>query len=109
MKRKLLPLAEGVRSLREELAKAIAEKPSVGVFFKVESIDLELQVVRGTDVEGGVSGGWSLLGWSISGEAGGKHTYAGTHTVKLALRPKILKQDGTVTDIEISSLTEENR
>jgi hypothetical protein len=79
-----IPLSEMIQSLRQELAVSIANSAGVGLRFKIEAIELELQVQvsRDRNVEG-------RLAFGVI-QAGGKRgvSQQDTHTFRLKLKPE---------------------
>lgn len=76
-------LADAIRELRQELARAIAEGEGESLRFKPGPIELELQLEIGK--EGGAKAG--VKWFVVSASAEGKVTQASTHKVKLTLQP----------------------
>lgn len=78
-----IPLSEMIQTLRNELHASFYEGRDQGLRFRVESIELELQIAVSRETEGG--GGIKF--WVV--EASGKHkvTAADHHTFKLKLQP----------------------
>jgi hypothetical protein len=108
MDAKPIPLAAGIRSLREELIKAIDARPDEGVQFTVDSINLEMQVAFQSENTQELSVGWSLLGWQFGGKGAAKDSNSGVHTIKITLKPEIVK-DGRVNPlVAISADTDED-
>jgi len=88
-----LPLARALSSLRTELAQAIQAASGEELRFKVESIDVELQVVAATS-----GGGTAEVGlWQVV-KFGGKidRSRGSTHTVRLTLTPDLGDGQGDV-------------
>lgn len=80
-----IPLAEALDSLRGELVYAAERATAHDLRFAVQSVEVELQVVRTVGGEASASGGlWQVL------TVGGKASYssAATHKVKLVLTPR---------------------
>jgi hypothetical protein len=81
-----VPLAQALASLRAELAEAIETARAEDLRFRVESIEVNLQVVATTS-----GGGSAELGlWQVV-KAGGRidHSRATTHSLKLTLTPDL--------------------
>jgi hypothetical protein len=106
---KPVPLVEAISQLRDDLLDAVRAKPKEGVVFEVGTIDLELQVMAQTDVAGKLTGGWSLLAWSVGAEAELATSRAMTHTVKLSLKPYEVTEDGSRRKAEVNATTSEDR
>jgi hypothetical protein len=79
----LIPLANAIGDLRAELLNALEEGRGKQLQFRLQPIELQLQIAVTRDAEG--SGGVKF--WVI--ELGGKGSYenAFTHTLKLTLEP----------------------
>lgn len=91
-----LPLARALSSLRAELAEAIEAARKEELRFKVESIEVNLQVVATTS-----GGGSAELGlWQVV-KVGGKldHSRGATHSVKLTLTPDTA---GETADVRVA-------
>lgn len=86
-----IPLSEMIQMLRNELYAAVYEAHGQGLRFRVESMELELQiaVTRESEVGGGIKF------WVIN--ANGKQKTASTdhHTFKLKLQPLLDSPGGT--------------
>jgi hypothetical protein len=95
-----LPLARALSSLRAELAEAIEAARQEELRFKVESIEVNLQVVATTS-----GGGSAELGlWQVV-KVGGKldHSRGATHSVKLTLTPDLAGDTGGGTaDVRVA-------
>lgn len=79
-----LPLSEALASLRRELKQAIDNAQTEDLRFKVDSVEVELQVVA--TASGGASAGVNI--WHVI-QVGGHvdNESAATHRVKLSLSP----------------------
>ena len=83
-------LSKAIGALRADLEAALAEGKDEGVKFGLGDVELTLQLV--VDKHAGGKIGWSVLGV----DAGGKSER--THLVKLVLKPRYRKPDGTYED-----------
>jgi hypothetical protein len=90
-----IPLADAISALRQEIIAAAESGRGKQVRFKVESLELELQVAASK--EAGVDGG--IRFWVIS--IGGKtaKTTERTHSVKISLVPRTAEGG----DLDLSS------
>jgi hypothetical protein len=91
-------LAEAVAALRQELLIAIDEGADAGMRFRVEPIELSLQVAVTKEGSGKI--GWQVLG------LGGSYSSATTQTLTLRLTPLWRSDDGSyTTDFAIAGQT----
>lgn len=86
----IIELAKAIESLRAALTEAVDKGRAQGMQFRIEPIELTLQAVVTTDVNGKV--GWGALG------VGGKYESASTQTLKLKLKPVWRLDDGSLVD-----------
>jgi hypothetical protein len=90
MNRDAVPLADAVESLRRELRHAVDRGAGQEPQLVVDSIELELQVVRTTGGQVGGSGGlWQVL--TVGGQV--SHQADRAHRVRLSLRPRRAADD----------------
>jgi hypothetical protein len=89
MPAKTLTLTETLQVLRKDLAEAMKDSGKESIFFKLETVEVELSGVMAT--EGGVNGKaeFRVLGIGASTSASGKISNQSTHRIKLTLVPKI--------------------
>lgn len=87
MAEELGDLAEAIASLRAGLEAALAEGQGESIQFGLGDIELTLQLVA--DKHAGGKIGWSVLGVDAGAKA------ERTHSVKLALQPRIRQADGS--------------
>jgi Trypsin-co-occurring domain 2 len=92
-------LADAIESLRAGLEAALAEGRGRDVQFGLGDVELTLQLVA--DKHAGGKIGWSVLG----ADAGAKSER--THSVKLALQPRLRQGDGSYGDGTISDRPDE--
>lgn len=94
-----LPLSQALSSLRQELYQAVDDAQTENLRFKVEAIEVELQVVA-TRSAGG-SAGIGL--WQVV-QLGGKldREHAATHRVKLTLLPTLATGSDTYVGDEVA-------
>jgi hypothetical protein len=85
-------LPEVLAQLREQLIQAQAAGEGQDLQFKVQDIEVELQVA--TTLEGNGKIGFKV--WLLEGEGGGSMSRENTHTLRLRLEPK-RSQGGDVT------------
>lgn len=87
-----IPLAEMIQQLRRELQESVLTSSQENLRFKVESIELELQVAVSREAEG--EGG--IRFWVVN--LGGKYKQAAqdVHTFKLKLLPILGSHGGDV-------------
>jgi len=79
-----IPLSQALSTLRSELRQAIDSASGEGLRFKIEDIEVELQVVA--TASGGASAGlnvWQVI--QVGGHVDTAHT--ATHRIKLSLSP----------------------
>ncbi|MCC0095277.1 MULTISPECIES: trypco2 family protein [Streptomyces] len=95
-----IELADLLTSLRSEINRARVDAAGQDVRFKINSIDLELQVA----VEKTGEGNAGVRFWVVS--LGGKATAksAETHTVKIALGAQTAGGDAVLTGDDVSDL-----
>lgn len=101
MKLTKVPLSEAVDALRSELTGSLQKKPGEGIAFNIQSVELELQVVAEASSSGKLSGGWSLLGWKLGGEAEATDSQSGVHKVKMHLEPVTIDKNGNSSKLAI--------
>jgi hypothetical protein len=82
-------LTEAIGALRRELLAAMAEGQQASMRFRLEPVELSLQVAVTKAAEGKV--GWHVLG------LGGSYSSAVTQTLKLRLEPLWMREDGSYT------------
>jgi len=80
----LKSLPEVLAQLREQLKEAQLAAEGKDLEFRVQDIEVELQVA--TTLEGDGKIGFKV--WLIEGEGGGRVSRANTHTLRLRLEPK---------------------
>ncbi|MFE7354478.1 trypco2 family protein [Streptomyces sp. NPDC057543] len=99
-----IELAELLASLRSEINRARLEADNQDVKFRIDSIDLELQVA----VEKSAEGNAGVRFWvvSLGGKATAKSTQ--THTVKLSLTAETDTGDLVRTGDDVSDLLATN-
>jgi Trypsin-co-occurring domain 2 len=78
-----IELAALIRTLREELAEAVAEGEGKGVRFALEDVELELQVTVGRSVEGKAG----IKIWLVEAGGGGEASRETVQKIKLTLKP----------------------
>lgn len=85
-------LAQLIRTLREELGKAVAEGEGKGIRFQLENVELELQVTVGLAGKGE----GKVKVWLV--EAGGeaKASRESVQRIKLTLKPDPSSWDGSL-------------
>ncbi len=88
-------LSDAIKELRDELIEAQDAGARKSMRFSVEEIDLELQLVVSSKVEGGAKVGWKVLGANV----GADRSTANTHRLQLKLK---LAPDEDGTDPRIS-------
>lgn len=95
-----IELAELLASLRSEISRARLDAVSKDVRFRINSIDLELQVAveKSAEAKAGVRF-WVV---SLGGGAGAKS--AQTHTIKLSLDAETGEGDPVLTGDDVSDL-----
>jgi len=81
-----LELAEVICGLRAELQKAVADGADEDLRFRLDPLQLTLQVVVTNEVGAGI--GWKVI------SLGGKHDAATTQTLVLQLTPVVKGPDG---------------
>jgi Trypsin-co-occurring domain 2 len=88
MAARLIPLAEAIGALREELEKAQAAATGEELQFTVGPIELELSLAVQREAEGSGKIEFKIFGWG--GEAGGSGKLGDEtgHKVKLVLTPE---------------------
>ena len=82
-KKRDIGLSEMVLALRQELLQAQQQGENMDLKFKVEDIDLEVEVL--TTMEGTGKGGVKF--WVCNAEAQAKFAKAKTHKLRLKLKP----------------------
>ncbi len=97
----MLPLAEFVQALRDEIVKAADAAGKEDIRFGVGPIDVEFQVVAKR--EGGPEGKIKFAVLGVGVEAGGSAKFASERTqkVKLSLKPVRIAPDGSEEEVEI--------
>jgi Trypsin-co-occurring domain 2 len=94
----VVALSEAIGALREELMAAIDEGTAKPMRFKVDPVELVLQVAVTKEAEGKI--GWKILG------LGGSHSSATMQTLTLKLTPLWRAESGGyVEDFMISDQT----
>ncbi len=83
-------LAGAIEALRAELMDAVSRGQGERMRFRIEPIELSMQVVVTKQADGRI--GWGALG------IGGSYDAATTQTLKLRLQPLWELADGTVAD-----------
>jgi hypothetical protein len=86
-----IPLSEMIQTLRKELRDSIDSSGDEGLRFRVESIELDLNVTVASSTEGG--GGVKF--WVLNADAKRKVSSDNVHTFKLKLQP-VVPQGGDV-------------
>lgn len=76
-------LSQMLKQLRKDLEDAQESGRDSPLGLKLGPIELELEVVVGSDKEGGVEGGW----WVLSAKASASWNNANTQKLKLTLQP----------------------
>jgi len=77
-------VSEAINNLRTELTQAIEEGKDEKVKYKVDAINLELQVEVGHEASAGGGISW----WVFSADAKASRTDSRVHTLKLTLQPE---------------------
>ncbi|MFC9928882.1 trypco2 family protein [Streptomyces sp. NPDC127190] len=90
-----IELSDLLASLRSEIETARAEADGKDVRFRIESLDLELQVAveKSKQAKGGVKF------WVLSGEASGGSKNTRTHVIKLRLSAETYDEHGQPTTV----------
>jgi hypothetical protein len=83
-------LAAAIEALRAELASAVEQGSGRGMRFRIEPVDISMQVVVTRSADGRI--GWGPLG------VGGSYDAATTQTLRLRLQPVWEQADGTVLE-----------
>lgn len=96
-------ITDAVDQLRSELSNAVLKKPETGIQFDIDNIEVELQLVFEVSGNIEVSGGWSVLGWSLGAKSEAGASRTGVHTVKLSLSPKVVDASGERSDMSINA------
>lgn len=78
-----IPLAEMIRTLRDELQISMKTSQKEPLRFRIQNIELELKVA--VSREGGGSAGVKF--WVVTAEGKGSFKHEDTHTFKLTLQP----------------------
>jgi hypothetical protein len=86
----IVGLAEAIEALRAELTEAVDKGREQGMQFRVEPIELTLQVVVSKDANGKI--GWGALG------IGGSYESARTQALTLKLQPVWKMTDGSLVE-----------
>lgn len=86
----VIGLAGAIDALRTELADAVSRGHGERMRFRIEPIELSMQVVVTKQADGRI--GWGALG------IGGSYDAATTQTLKLRLQPLWELADGTVSE-----------
>jgi hypothetical protein len=86
----IVGLAEAIEALRAELTEAVDQGREQGMQFRIEPIELTLQVVVSKDASGKI--GWGALG------VGGSYESARTQALTLKLRPVWRLNDGSLVE-----------
>jgi hypothetical protein len=89
MAEELLPLAEAVQSLREQIIEAADIGRDEPIRFELGPVELEFTVVAKREGGAGSKIKFSVLGIGAAVDASGKIASEHTHTVKLTLSPKV--------------------
>lgn len=99
-----IELADLLTALRSEIGRARLEAAGKDIRFRIDSIDLELQVAveKTADVKGGVRF------WVVSLGGGGSAKSAQTHVVKLSLTAQTDTSDPVLTGEDVSDLLQAN-
>jgi len=92
-----VPLAEMLIELRRELEEARLEGEKQGLRFRVESIDVELQVT--VSKEAGV--GTKFKFWVIDGDAKARIAGEPLQKLHLKLNPHVVGEDGNAEPLDI--------
>ncbi|MEU1482563.1 trypco2 family protein [Streptomyces sp. NPDC005752] len=95
-----IELAELLASLRSEISRARLDADGKDVRFRINSIDLELQVA----VEKSAEAKAGVRFWVVSLGGGGSAKSAQTHTVKLSLDAETGEGDPVLTGDDVSDL-----
>ncbi len=85
----IVGLADAVKALRSELIEAVTEGQDQWMRFSLDPIELTVQAVVTTDVNGKI--GWKIL------EFGAKYDSQTTQSITLKLIPQWRLPDGTLT------------
>jgi hypothetical protein len=85
----VIGLADAIAALREELLAAMDEGQGAPMRFRLEPVELSLQVAVTKEAGGKI--GWNVLG------LGGSYTSAATQTLVLRLEPTWRQDDGSYT------------
>ena len=86
----IVGLAEAIEALRAELTEAVDKGREHGMQFRVEPIELTMQLVVSKDANGKI--GWGALGVGASYES------ARTQTLALKLQPVWRMKDGSLVE-----------
>jgi hypothetical protein len=89
-----IELSEMIVELRRELLKAQQQGENEDLKFRIEDIDIELQIA--TTKEAGAEGGVQF--WVYNAKAQGKLASQAVHTLRLKLKPLTPQGDLEVTD-----------
>lgn len=91
-------LVEAINALRADLALAMTDAGNEDIKFKVEPVEITLQVAvtKGADAK---------IGWRVLG-VGAKYDSTRTHTMKVKLTPSVLGSDGKLRDLTVSEASE---
>lgn len=92
------PLADILSELRRELDAAKLEGEGKGLHFRVESIDVELQVTVSKSAEAG--GGFKF--WVINGDAKGRVASESLQKLHLKLNPYHVAADGSEKPLDVN-------
>jgi hypothetical protein len=83
-----MPVAQAIVDLRNELSRAESEGKESKLHFEITEVELELQLVLGSEASAGGKVGWGVLSFG----AGGKTSGEKTHRLKLSM--KVLGPNG---------------
>jgi hypothetical protein len=85
----LIPLADTIAALREQLAAAVKGGEGQEIRFQVGPVQLTFNVVvqREGEADGKIS--FKVLGWGVEGGASGKISDQHTQTITITLTPKL--------------------
>jgi hypothetical protein len=92
-----LPISQAIAQLRDEITRAMRQAESEDIQFKLESVELTLQLVATTDTKLNAGAGvWQVVTVDGSVDRGTERT----HQVTLVLKPTNSK-DSAITDIVV--------
>jgi hypothetical protein len=77
-----MPVAQAIIDLRNELSRVEVEGKESKLHFEITEIELELQLVLGSEASVGGKVGWGVLSFGVDGKASGEKT----HRLKLSMK-----------------------